>query len=113
MSALSGKFISPSVFANTNVEFPRGATRSGTVHRPINWAYLIPQPDGQYRLIAERKQFYHISCTLWAPLIDESEIEITTYLSHSLRYGRWNGREVGKQSRRHIVVIFQRFDQTI
>jgi hypothetical protein len=77
-----------------------------------NWAYLVRNKDGCHHLLYKNKPF-SLSCTLWAPLINESEIEITKWggmnlregkdyhhsqahrrIHHQLPQGRWNGKEV-------------------
>jgi len=41
-----------------------------------NWAYLVRDDDGSHRLLYTSKPF-SLSCAIWAPCIDEKEIEIT------------------------------------
>jgi hypothetical protein len=86
-----------------DIEFGRG-----------DWLYLLRDDDGGDRLVYKRKPLV-ISNFLWAPLIDENEIEITRWgiygtregwsVHHSKKIGSyiftrffltgwWNGREV-------------------
>ncbi|KIM89957.1 hypothetical protein PILCRDRAFT_2217 [Piloderma croceum F 1598] len=65
-----------------DIEFGRG-----------DWLYLLRNGDGSDRLIYRRKPLV-ISNFLWAPLIDEIEIEITRWGIYGTREGWWNGREV-------------------
>jgi hypothetical protein len=84
-----------------DIEFDRG-----------DWLYLLRSEDGSDRLIYRRKPLV-ISNFLWAPLIDEIEIEITRWgiygtregwsasgsfesaiFTHLFVIGWWNGREV-------------------
>lgn len=41
-----------------------------------NWAYLVQDDDGCDRLLYKNMPF-SLSCTIWAPCIPESDIEIT------------------------------------
>ncbi|KAL0952621.1 hypothetical protein HGRIS_006871 [Hohenbuehelia grisea] len=59
-----------------------------------HWAYFIERHDGSYRLEYRATPMYSISCQLWAPLVDESEITITRWMSCEDRLGKWKGRDV-------------------
>jgi len=58
-----------------------------------NWGYLIPE-KGSYRILYRNRSIYRISCRTWAPLVDESEFEITQWVSTYVQLATWRGREV-------------------
>jgi len=65
-----------------DIEFGRG-----------DWMYLLRDEDGGERLVYKRKPLV-ISNFIWAPLIDETEIETTRWGIYGTREGWWKGKEV-------------------
>ncbi|TFK48199.1 hypothetical protein OE88DRAFT_1810509 [Heliocybe sulcata] len=60
-----------------------------------NYAYLVRESSGSYRLMYRNKIPRTITCHLWAPQVDEREINITRWLDPKMyREGIWRGREV-------------------
>jgi hypothetical protein len=59
-----------------------------------NWGYLITSEDGSRRIVYRNRTLYHICCRTWAPLVDESELEITLWRSSFVQYANWRDREV-------------------
>ncbi|KAJ7271072.1 hypothetical protein C8J57DRAFT_1320607 [Mycena rebaudengoi] len=59
-----------------------------------NWAYLVTRKDGSYRLIYKHRPIYRITCPAWAPLVPESHISYTKYITAEDREAIWNGQEV-------------------
>ncbi|KZT21309.1 hypothetical protein NEOLEDRAFT_1139643 [Neolentinus lepideus HHB14362 ss-1] len=60
-----------------------------------NYAYLVRESSGSYRLMYRNKIPRTITCHLWAPQVDEREIEITRWLDPKMyREGIWRGQEV-------------------
>ncbi|RDB17631.1 hypothetical protein Hypma_001080 [Hypsizygus marmoreus] len=59
-----------------------------------NWAYLVPRPDGGYKIVQRQKRLRKIRCPTWAPLIEEKDITYTTWWPNEVRGGHWRGQEV-------------------
>ncbi|KAJ7456984.1 hypothetical protein FB451DRAFT_1275509 [Mycena latifolia] len=59
-----------------------------------NWAYLVTRKDGSYRLHYKEKPMRPISCPAWAPLIPETDLIYTKYITAEDREAIWNGRVV-------------------
>lgn len=61
-----------------------------------NWAYLILNEDGSYRLkYKEKKLLENRPSPIWAPLVNETEIVYDRWHPNGeYRYGVWNGRNV-------------------
>jgi hypothetical protein len=60
-----------------------------------NGAYLVRE-NGYWRLDYRNLITKHVSCPIFAPLIDEDDIEITWWHGRWVEYrrGKWNGEEV-------------------
>ncbi|KAJ7271071.1 hypothetical protein C8J57DRAFT_1508032 [Mycena rebaudengoi] len=59
-----------------------------------NWAYLIKRRNGSWDFVHKKEQLYIISEAPWCPLVDEREIQITSWLFAEDRQGIWNGKDV-------------------
>ncbi|KAJ7146185.1 hypothetical protein C8R44DRAFT_756806 [Mycena epipterygia] len=59
-----------------------------------NWAYLVTRKDGSYRLHYREKPIRPISSPAWAPMIPETDLVYTKYITAEDREAVWNGREV-------------------
>ncbi|KAL4077753.1 hypothetical protein J3A83DRAFT_1653407 [Scleroderma citrinum] len=54
-----------------------------------NWAHLVRQKDGTYRLVYTTKRFVQ-KCSIWTKVIDIDEIEITRFVDAL----HWEGKDV-------------------
>ncbi|KAJ7589448.1 hypothetical protein C8J56DRAFT_938627, partial [Mycena floridula] len=81
----------------SELKIQRDVTLFSVQFRAHNWAYLSVDNNGQYSLVSRRRQLYRIACPLWAPLINETEIQITNYFRIYERTALWNGRDVDIQ----------------
>ncbi|KAL4267378.1 hypothetical protein AB1N83_003763 [Pleurotus pulmonarius] len=61
-----------------------------------NWAYLTTRTDGSFNVIYKNKPLHPMISpgNLLAPLVEESEIITTKFISCEQRQGLWNGTEV-------------------
>ncbi|KAL0952619.1 hypothetical protein HGRIS_006869 [Hohenbuehelia grisea] len=59
-----------------------------------NWAYMIPRREGGFRLVQKDRPMYEVTCTPWAPLVEERDITITQWITPEERHGLWKGKEV-------------------
>ncbi|EPQ55924.1 hypothetical protein GLOTRDRAFT_60723 [Gloeophyllum trabeum ATCC 11539] len=60
-----------------------------------NYAYLVRESSGSYRLMYRNKVPRPLTCHLWAPTVDIKEIDVTRWLDQRIyREGIWRGREV-------------------
>jgi hypothetical protein len=59
-----------------------------------NWAYLVRQSENNYRLVFQPRFVRRISCRIYAPLVLESELEITQWITFHRRNAIWKNREV-------------------
>jgi hypothetical protein len=59
-----------------------------------NWAYLVRQGENNYILVFKQRFVRRISCRIYAPLVLESELEITQWITFHRRNAIWKGREV-------------------
>jgi len=59
-----------------------------------NWAYLIEQGENNYRLYHRNRPIRRINCRIWAPLVDESDLEITVWVTFHRYHAIWKGKEV-------------------
>ncbi|EGO03028.1 hypothetical protein SERLA73DRAFT_176533 [Serpula lacrymans var. lacrymans S7.3] len=58
-----------------------------------NWAYLVRQKDGMYRLIYKNRRLIK-DCEIWTKTVDLLDIEVTKFLFLNDWIGKYEGREV-------------------
>ncbi|KAJ7603215.1 hypothetical protein DFH06DRAFT_1114739 [Mycena polygramma] len=58
-----------------------------------NWAHLVGS-DNNYRIVQKNQELPIVTEIPWCPLIDECDVEITSFLYASDRQGIWNGMDV-------------------
>ncbi|KAJ7654547.1 hypothetical protein DFH06DRAFT_517050 [Mycena polygramma] len=58
-----------------------------------NWAHLVGS-DNNYRIVQKNQKLPIVTEIPWCPLIDECDVEITSFLYASDRQGIWNGMDV-------------------
>ncbi|KAJ8522187.1 hypothetical protein ONZ45_g1214 [Pleurotus djamor] len=73
-----------------------------------NWAYLVNRDDGSQSIIYKSKPMHRMISAgrTWAPLVDESEIVTTKFLSAEYRQGIWKGMNVGQRALRGLDLTF-------
>jgi hypothetical protein len=60
----------------------------------MNWGYLVSSPKGNHRIVYRNRRLPPVACRTWAPLVDESEIDITHWIWFGAQFAMWRGREV-------------------
>ncbi|KDQ55959.1 hypothetical protein JAAARDRAFT_36751 [Jaapia argillacea MUCL 33604] len=59
-----------------------------------NWVHFIRNAKGGYRLVHKNTTLPSAKCPVWAPLVKESEIQVTRWLTPTTFEGYWGGEEV-------------------
>ncbi|KAJ7457015.1 hypothetical protein FB451DRAFT_1275613 [Mycena latifolia] len=67
---------------------------NGMVFGKTNWAYIVTEEDGSCHLDYKEKHIPPISCPAWAPLIPETDLVYSKYITAEDREAVWNGRVV-------------------
>ena len=60
----------------------------------VNWGYLVSSSRGHHRIVYRNRALPRIVCRTWAPLIDESELDITYWGQPETQFAMWRGRKV-------------------
>ena len=60
----------------------------------MNWGYLVSSSRGKHRIVYRNRALPRIVCRTWAPLIDESELDITYWCQSDTQFAMWRGRKV-------------------
>ncbi|KIJ36594.1 hypothetical protein M422DRAFT_260941, partial [Sphaerobolus stellatus SS14] len=60
----------------------------------FDYAKFIQQNDNTWKIVFQCGPPPALRCSLWAPLIDECDIQILDWFTGEVKYGIWNNQEV-------------------